>query len=238
MTNNKTLQKLDKFLNEEGLNAFELIQLIGECKSSLLNMSDENAQRFDAIYEKLCSQEIAKEEKGGLLEDLTAMLFWTGHARLFECRRNCRTSTNEIDVQINWTQQARLAGTVSAFPCFGESFLCECKNYSGKVDVTYVGKFYSLLKVSHMKLGILIAWEGVTGRSAWTDSLGLIKKIALRDEIFIIPLDKKDLGEIRKNTTNIFELIYSKYQAMKCEIDYSQYVSRHENEEGFSANIS
>lgn len=127
MTNNKTLQKLDKFLNEEGLNAFELIQLIGECKSSLLNMSDENAQRFDAIYEKLCSQEIAKEEKGGLLEDLTAMLFWTGHARLFECRRNCRTSTNEIDVQINWTQQSRLRGQSAHFRVLENHFCVNVK---------------------------------------------------------------------------------------------------------------
>uniref|UniRef100_UPI0006CF4CE0 restriction endonuclease n=1 Tax=Clostridium sp. NkU-1 TaxID=1095009 RepID=UPI0006CF4CE0 len=112
-------------------------------------------------------------------------------------------------------------------------FLCECKNYAGKVNVTYVGKFYSLLKTSNCKMGILVAWEGVTRRGTWSDSLGLIKKIALKDDTYIIVIDKNDFDRIIAKETHIFEIIYSKYIAMKNEIDYSNYISKHENEDKF-----
>lgn len=49
-----------------------------------------------------------------------------------------QNSTNEIDLLIRWTESARFSGISGAFPCFNESFLCECKNYKGKVGVTYV----------------------------------------------------------------------------------------------------
>lgn len=229
----KTLKDLNKFLNERGMNFFELIEMTGRYNSSLLMLTDEHARRFNELYDQLNCKNIPLKDKGKVLEELTSIIFYTGHSKLLECRRNCRTSTNEIDLQLNWTQHARLAGANRAFPCFGESFLCECKNYSRKVGVTYIGKFYSLLKVTQTKLGIIIAWKGITGRGAWSDSLGLIKKIALRDEIYIIPIDKTDLDKIGKRKAHIFEIVYSKYNALRCDIDYSQYVLKHENEEKF-----
>ena len=84
---------------------------------------------------------------------------------------------------IRWTESARLSGFQAAFPCFGDSFLCECKNYDGAVNVTYVGKFSSLMSVTDSNFGIMISWDGVTGRGKWSDSQGLIKKIALRENV-------------------------------------------------------
>ena len=114
----------------------------------------------------------------------------------FDVYRNCRTSTNEIDLLIRWTENARLSGINNAFSCFGESFLAECKNYDGPVNVTFVGKFCSLMSVTNTNFGIMVSWDGVSGRTKWNDSKGLIKKIALHESKYIIVIDKNDLKQI------------------------------------------
>ena len=117
------------------------------------------------------------------------------------------------------------------FSCFGDSFICECKNYSSAVSVTYVGKFFSLLRLARVQLGIMIAWEGVTGRNRWSDAEGLIRKIALSEHIFIVTVDQNDLQRIFEQQTNIFSLINDKYHALQHDIDYSKYIQRHPAED-------
>lgn len=227
------LDKAEAFFDECGFNLFELIQVLGKSKSSLLSLNNVYLSEFQVIYNKICQTGLKKDEKGKLLEELTYILLKKGYSALFECAKNCRTSTNELDLQINWTENAKLAGVYNAFPFFGDSFICECKNYVDKVSVTYVGKFYSLLKMSDSKLGILITWDGISKRGPWSDSLGLIKKIALKEGIYIIPIDKNDLKQIATDKTHIFEIINSKYIALKNDIDYSKFISKHENEDKF-----
>ena len=82
----------------------------------------------------------------------------------------------------------------------------------------------------------MISWDGVTGRSKWSDSKGLIKKIALREKRYIVVLDKYDLKKICEKENNIFSLIYDKYTALKNEIDYDKYILKHEVEDNWSAN--
>ena len=41
----KTLKDLNKFLNERGMNFFELIEMTGRYNSSLLMLTDEHARR-------------------------------------------------------------------------------------------------------------------------------------------------------------------------------------------------
>lgn len=77
----------------------------------------------------------------------------------------------------------------------------------------------------------MISWEGITGRNKWSDSQGLIKKIALREKRYIIVLDKDDLEKIYKKEESVFSVIYDKYIALKNEIDYRQYIDRHEAED-------
>lgn len=77
----------------------------------------------------------------------------------------------------------------------------------------------------------MIAWDGITARSAWSDSKGLIKKIALKEDIYIIIIDKYDLEKIYKQESNIFSLLHDKYIGLKNEIDYSKYIQTHEAEE-------
>ncbi len=227
----KIINKTEELLSEIGMNLSQLISFLGNKKARVLNLDEENYKKFAEIYEKLSLKKYHKNDKGRLLEELTQILFQKGCINLFHCLRNCRTSTNEIDMLIEWTQQARLMGLNTAFSCFGDSFLCECKNYKKKVDVTYVGKFASLLLVTGTKLGIMLSWEGITSRGDWSDSKGLIKKIALKDNIYIVVIDKTDLKEIYEKRNNVFSIVFNKYISLKNEIDYSKYIKKHECEE-------
>ena len=87
-------------------------------------------------------------------------------------------------------------------------------------------------KMCEVKLsGIMLSWEGITSRGACSDSKGLIKKIALKDNIYIIVIDKTDLKEIYEKRNNVFSIVFDKYILLKNEIDYSKYIKKHECEE-------
>lgn len=228
MKDDITIQaKMESLLSEVGLTLPQLLQKLGKNKSTLLNMDEMHLKYFMEIYDKIDKGEYEKTEKGKLLEKLSVILFRESSQKLFRVRSNCRTSTNEVDSLIEWTEYARISGLCNAYPCFSDSFICKCKNYKGQVDVTYVGKFCSLLAVSDIKLGIMISWEGITGRNKWDAAKGLVKKIALREKIYIIVLDKDDLREIYENKNNIFSLIHEKYLALKTDIDYTKYIQKH-----------
>lgn len=231
MDEKKIIAEAQELLDNHGISLHQLIELTGRHNSSLLQMSDLGYRKYCLAYEKLQDVALDRQEKGQVLESLVSTLIKDGYCKILECRNNCRTSSNEIDLQVNWTESARLANIPKSFQCFGDSFLCECKNYSGKVDVTYVGKFYSLLKVTDTKLGILFSQDSITGRGPWSDAKGLIKKIALRDNTYIIDIGKEGLEKIYKKEINFFSLVYDKYLALKMDIDYSKYISKHESEQ-------
>lgn len=227
----------EQMFAEKGISAGDWIAYIGEKNSKLLNLNEENLNKIIEYYHEIENNTYSQDEKGKKLEDLANIFFYEGYPSIFECRRNCRTSTNEIDLLISWNLNARFTQLPNVFPCFGDSFLCECKNYSRKANVTYVGKFYSLLRSSNAKLGVFISWHGITGKG-WSDAVGLVKKIALKDQIYIIVIDKEDILELGKGNNNILNLINDKYQALKNDIDYSKYIIKHECEEYFSEDKS
>jgi hypothetical protein len=227
----KDFKAVEQVMSQSGYTLADFIRESSRYNSSLLMMPDNSQMSFKELYECIDRGGLSKEEKGKKLEELSTVLFEKSVENMFDVYRNSRTSTNEIDLLIRWTEQARLSGVSSSFPCFGESFLCECKNYNGAVSVTYVGKFSSLMSVTSVDFGIMISWDGVTGRGKWSDSMGLIKKIALRERRYIIVIDKMDLKKIYERKASIFSIVYDKYMALKTEIDYNKYISKHEAED-------
>jgi hypothetical protein len=227
----KDFNAIEQEISRSGYTLADLIREFSRHNSSLLMMSEDSQMTFKELYECIDHGGLSNGEKGRRLEELSTLLFQKSVENMFDVYRNCRTSTNEMDLLIRWTEQARLSGVSNSFPCFGEAFLCECKNYNGAVSVTYVGKFSSLMSVTNVDFGIMISWDGVTGRSKWSDSLGLIKKIALRENRYIIVLDKKDLKRIYERKASIFSIVYDKYTALKTEIDYNKYINKHEAED-------
>lgn len=228
----KKLKHAEQLISQAGYTLADLMKASSRYNSSLLMLDDKNCNQCTELYELIKDGGLSRSEKGKKLEELSTILFKKSVENLFDVYRNCRTSTNEIDLLIRWTENARLSGINSAFPCFGESFLCECKNYDGPVNVTYVGKFCSLMAVTNTCFGVMVSWDGVTGRSKWSDSKGLIKKIALREERYIIVLDKDDLRQICDREKSVFSIIFDKYVALKNEIDYGKYIMKHDAESG------
>lgn len=221
------VDRLEQELKDAGMSVAELVFYCGKRKSDVLRLSDDMQSRFMETYDKLEQGNHTSREKGQLLEQLAAIMF---DKKLFHTLKNCRTSTNELDVLVEWTEDALLSSLNSAFPCFGNTFICECKNYSNKVGVTYVGKFLSLLSTAGTTLGIFISWHGVTGED-WSDATGLIKKAALSQKIYIIVIDRTDFKQIYDGKTNTLSMIFDKYKALKNDISYTKWITKHEAED-------
>ncbi|MBR1886426.1 MAG: restriction endonuclease [Schwartzia sp.] len=218
---------VSELLDQHGYTMFGFLQKYYNNNLDLLNLPDNAHKKFSGIYDKLCQEKNSARAKGNLLEELTHCLFTDGYGCMFDSHRQCRTSSNEIDILLLWSEQARLNGFACVFPFLGDSILCECKNYQKAVSVTHVGKFYSLMHVSMVNIGIMIAWNGISGRGNWDSAKGLVKKIVLRDNSYVIVIDKDDLNEIYLKKTNIFSLLYKKYESLKFETDYSKYIKPH-----------
>ncbi len=230
----KRFREAEQALQQSGYTLAGLMLDLSRYKSTLLMMGDSDIEKYKEIYDCIDNGGLSRGEKGKKLEELSTLLFQNSVTKFFDVYNNCRTSTNEIDLLIRWSESARISGISRAFPCFSESFLCECKNYKGKVGVTYVGKFSSLMSVTNTDFGVIVSWDGVTGRSKWSDSLGLVKKIALSEKRYIIVLDKYDLKKIYNKEESVFSLVYDKYTALKNEIDYSKYIQKHEAEDSMA----
>lgn len=220
------MDDITRVLAEKGYTISDFLRELGAENTTLVNLSRDQQAEFDLCYDQLVAQDYNQYTKGKLLEKISAILF---DGDIFRVIKNCRTSTNEIDLLVDWTEKARLYGLNQAFPCIGERVLCECKNYTKPVSVTYVGKFASLLCVTKADIGIMISWEGVTGRG-WQDGSGLIKKLALAKECKIVVIDREDLKRIRSRDTCILNLIHEKDLALLTDIDYRKYIVNHEAE--------
>lgn len=220
-------ERTAQFLNDVGLTLGELLAEISKESSSLLNLSKEQQAEFDLYYDKLIKQDYSVHTKGALLEKLSRILF---NNYLFEVRSNCTTSTNEIDILVSWSENAQVNRINQSFPCFGDYFLCECKNYAKRVGVTYIGKFASLLESVRSPFGIMISWEGITGKN-WNDGVGLVKKLALGKRCNIIVIDKYDLARIHRKEVNIFKIVNDKFIALQSDIDFQQFIQKHEAED-------
>lgn len=217
-------------MKQAGYTLSDFMRDASKYNSSLVQMKDEDLTEFQRLYDEIDKGNLSRGEKGKKLEELTTLLFEKSVVNLLQVYKNCRTSTNEIDLLVKWTDQANLSGISQSFSFLGDSFLCECKNYEGAVGVTYVGKFCSLMLVTNTDFGVMISWDGVTGRSKWSDSQGLIKKFALSAKKYIIVLEKNDIEKIYTRKKNLFSLIHDKYLALKDDIDYQKYIATHDAE--------
>lgn len=227
------ISTFDNMLHSEGITISEFLSIYGDRNIGLLNFNDDIHNKFKELYIQMnkTSAFVSINEKGTLLEELTALIF---SDKLLNVIRNARTSTNEIDILLTWNDKAITSSINAIYDSLRDPFMCECKNYKGKVSVTYVGKFYSLLSVSGVNIGVIVSWEGVTGKSPWSDALGLIKKIALKHSIYILCLDKDDFKRIYNGEAkNIFKLLDEKYIALKCDLDFTKFLLCHENEAVF-----
>lgn len=200
--------------------------------SELCKLTAEQETHYNELLnnlKKVNSSSSNTKEKGDALEDLVCYLLQISGG-IFKIIKNVGTSSNEIDqvIMLNEKGRALLAnGLVSSRL---RNFLGECKNYNKRVNVTYVGKFYSLLQTTSITTGILFSYHGITG-TKWSNASGLVKKIYLQREcesnrVAIINFDITDFISISKGE-NFLQIIDDKLRALQLDTTVDAFISAH-----------
>ncbi len=201
--------------------------------ASICRFTEEQKNRYSELFNELVSansnSSTSDAIKGKALEEIVAFVL-TNTGGLFEVYRNVKTNTNEIDHFINLTPQGKLLAENGLINPLYKHMICECKNYQNNISVTYIGKFYSLLKSCHSRFGILFSFKGVSG-SGWNYGSGLIKKIYMSDissnnNYIIIDFNFGDFKTIYDGG-NFLEIIDNKLTSLRLDTDFKKYISNH-----------
>ena len=170
-----------------------------------------------------------KKLKGDALENLVTYLLEVS-GNLFHVTRNIRTNTNEIDQFVELNPNGLALCGLNILDERYKLFLGECKNYNGKVSVTYVGKFCNLMLQSQIKLGIIFSYHGVSGKT-WNNGSGVIRKFYLHKErvderYCVIDFSKNEFERIL-NGDNFLQIIKEQMTALQLDTNYSSYLKTH-----------
>lgn len=187
---------------------------------------DQLLERLKSIHEESSTADTA--EKGKALEELVGFLLKS--TAIFDVHQNLRNSTNEIDQLLVLNSKGRFFEKDGLVNLPGNHFLSECKNYQGKIGVTWIGKLYSLMESTSTQIGLLFSYHGITG-VGWRDASGLIKKLNLRREdiekrISILEFNIVDFTAIQEGK-NILELLDAKISALKFDTNLSRFIDKH-----------
>ena len=205
--------------------------------------SDETKKEFKELLSKL-KEPFDKENettksKGDRLEKVVEFII--NKTYFFEIYKNVRTKTNEIDEVIVLSDRGK-----QALETFGiskellqideEVFLGECKNYASSLNVTYVGKFYSLLIATNVSFGIIFTQNGLTGDTdGYKDAYGLtkvlriIEKYANNKEFYILTFTLEDYEKLLEGVS-FFDLVKAKKLELKLATDYHNFIKEKEHE--------
>jgi len=244
------MQMSDFSGNSDGLTIDKVIGLFNdqpELSQKLITeytkLSESNAKDYKTLLDNLKSASRTTSEKGLKLEKLVNFLIEKSY--FYTVKHNARTSINQIDQLITLSKEGfNFYNGVGKIPCEIDSkdkiirylylptaFLGECKNYSGKIDVSIIGKVYSVMTTLDMNLAIIFSIEGFTGTyGGWNAGLGLCKAIKLiekhkngRDYFYIIDFNLLDFNQILKGK-NIFDIIKQKIisldEGINCNVNY------------------
>lgn len=207
---------LHEVTDRVGMSLLELCAMINEetFDLSVFKMNDEDHKEYHRLFTLFDQSRAGRSgNKGRALEDLASFLL--SKLGVYQVWRNKRTSTNEMDVVLVKSPLLSAVGGELLPP----HIICECKNYGTSVSVTYVGKFYSLLKVSGVRLGLMISDAKISGRNKWDSGKGLCRKIALRDKTLILNISYEDLKAIDQRKASLIQLMNDKMREIKLDIE-------------------
>lgn len=232
-------------MNDETVEQLQLLNILKTAGVNLSNkriceMTETQKEEYDALLAEFvrvnkirlqdrdCPPNI-REMKGLALEKISRYLLAVSGS-IFEVSSNLRTTTNEIDVMLRLNTKGALLQSLNLLDSKFSCFIGECKNYNKKVDVTYVGKFCSLMLTNRTKLGILFSYHGVSG-TGWKDACGLIRKFYLHkeneeDRYCIIDFNIKDFQAVSAGE-NFLDIVSRKMLALKFDTDYTAFLSKH-----------
>lgn len=180
-------------------------------------------------------------QKGVLFENtIEKILLGT---KVFKCIKNKHTSSNEFDLLVKLNLVGRYMKSQKIIPeWIPNEFLIECKNHKPLVEVGLIGKFYSLMDVSKIQLGIFISRNGVSGRDKkhWADAAAFINKINLKysespKPRILLDFSIDEIKKVIEDGENLVDIIHEKKVQIDMDIsgELSQWISQHENESEF-----
>ncbi len=233
----------------EIINEFDSIDSNWEFLNDLSVLKEDKKTEFKKLFNfcdsinsvreyKGKSQADTTRLKGKALEKLTRFMFkHTGG--LFDVYENLGTNTNEIDLFLKFSNKGK-----SLKGCIGNQYnkiICECKNHKTQIGVTYIGKFYTLVECSKIKIGLMVSWKGIGGEE-WKDGVGLTKKIfllkeRLEDRVYILDFNRKDFEQIL-NGRPLIKILDEKCDELQLSVDFSKYFDKHPNQEELEAKKS
>lgn len=181
-------------------------------------------------------------QKGKLFEDMVEALLLS--TKIFKTIKNKHTSSNEFDILVALNTNGKILRAKKIIPSWiPDKFLIECKNHKDPVNVGLVGKFYSLMEVSKINLGIFISKEGVTGKNSkhWDDAMAFINKINLKysessNPKVLLDFCINDLEKAVKSNINIIEAIETRKNQIDLDISggLMEWINPHENQGQFN----
>ena len=181
-------------------------------------------------------------QKGKLFEDMIESIVLS--TKIFKTIKNKHTSSNEFDILVGLNTNGKILRAKNIIPSWiPDRFLIECKNHKEPVNVGLVGKFYSVMDVSKINLGIFISKEGVTGKDAkhWDDAMAFINKINLKyseseSPKILLDFGINDLETAVKSNINIIETIETRKTQIDLDISggLMEWINPHENQGQFN----
>lgn len=228
-------------------NAFQIIQQVEETFDELTRWNDDDYDKFrDLLHDLKVSrgEEIPRHKNdvtfdttkdvGDALEDLVNFII--KKTFFFKVSANVRTGTNEIDQVIRLSKQGKIALERFGIPrsmlhIKDDIFLGECKNYNTALSVTYIGKFYSLLKQCDCSVGIIFTYKGISGKEkTWSDGHGLARVIRLiekysnnNDKFYMLEFNLKDYEDILKGKS-FFDLLEAKITSLQIAANHEVFL--------------
>jgi len=205
--------------------------------------SDKDKEKFMRLQEELKRPFDNKTEstksKGDRLENLVSFIIKKSF--FFDIYRNVHTGTNEIDEVITLSLAGKQALTTyklsrELLEINSDIFIGECKNYNSTLNVTNVGKFYSLLVSTDVSFGIIFTQKGLTGNeNEYHDAYGLIKVLRIIEkyknnrDFTIISFTLDDYEKIKEGVS-FFELVKSKKMALQLSTNYEEFLKEYHHD--------
>lgn len=216
--------------------AFSLICSQGDNLLHTIKLSDDKLSEYNNLlsyFKQTNSSDSSTSEKGKSLENLVSFLF--EHSSIFNIHENLRTSSNELDLVLHLNKKGQLFEKFGWIKNDYARIIGECKNYQGKVGVTYVGKFCTLVNHLTCKIGVMFSYNGMTGNDRhWSDGKGLAKKIHLKthsnphvDTIHILDFNIDDFESISSGNS-LLEILNAKIDALELDASFESLLEKHD----------
>ncbi|MBS5305731.1 hypothetical protein [Clostridium sp.] len=163
-------------------------------------------------------------EKGLLLENLAKNIL--NIRNIFSVKERVICDSNEIDILLQpVTNNVIYSALLPDY--LKDDCLVECKNHKKAIDVTLLGKFYSLIRYKKVKFGFMISNKELTGQLPWDDAIGLTKKLYLRDDTIIINITIKMIKEMLELNESIINIIKNQVNDIKYHTNFENDIAMH-----------